>query len=67
MMKVLTSDAVQDPTKVEAKIRREVAGRAQKHETDNAKAKLTKEERHQKDYEKRVAREAKGLYATVYK
>ena len=32
LMKVLTSDAIQDPTRVEAKVRREVAMRKHNHE-----------------------------------
>lgn len=66
-MKVLTSDAVQDPTKVEAKVRREVAQRADKHERDNEERKLTVEERQEKNYQKMLAKERKGVYATVYK
>jgi U4/U6 small nuclear ribonucleoprotein PRP3 len=66
-MKVLTSDAVQDPTKVEAKVRREVAQRANKHEKDNLDRKLTPEQRKEKDYQQMVARERKGLYGAVFK
>ena len=66
-MKVLTSDAVQDPTKVEAKVRREVAQRAHKHEKDNTDRKLTPAERKEKDYQQMVAKERKGLYAAVFK
>lgn len=67
LMKVLTSDAVQDPTKVEAKVRREVQNRADKHEQDNEARKLTPEERKQKEYQKMLAKERKGIFATVYK
>lgn len=67
LMKVLTSDAVSDPTKVEAKVRKEVAARANKHERDNEDRKLTKEERKQKEYDQLVARERKGIYAAAYK
>lgn len=67
LMKVLTSDAVQDPTKVEAKVRREVRERAEKHEQDNADRKLTAEERKEKEYQSMLARERKGLYAAVFK
>ncbi|TXT04244.1 hypothetical protein VHUM_04242 [Vanrija humicola] len=67
LMKVLTSDAVQDPTKVEAKVRREVAMRQFRHEKDNESRKLTKEERHEKEYEKLAQKERNdGLYASVY-
>lgn len=66
-MKVLTSDAVQDPTKVEAKVRREVTQRANKHEQDNEDRKLTVEERQEKEYQKMLAKERKGIYAAVFK
>jgi len=67
LMKVLTSDAVQDPTKVEAKVRREVAQRANKHEQDNQDRKLTAEQRKQKEYDQLVARERKGIFAAAFK
>lgn len=66
-MKVLTSDAVQDPTKVEAKVRKEVAHRAQQHEDDNQARKLTPAEKKDKQYQKMLAKERKGIYAAVYK
>ena len=47
-MKVLTSDAVQDPTKVEARVRREVAMRKHQHDKMNAERKLTDEQRREK-------------------
>lgn len=67
LMKVLTSDAIQDPTKVEAKVRREVTARANKHERDNEERKLTTEQRKQKEYDQLVARERKGIYAAAFK
>jgi U4/U6 small nuclear ribonucleoprotein PRP3 len=67
MMKVLTSDAVQDPTKLEKRIVREVELRALKHEQDNAERKLSKDERREKEYAKLNDAEAKnGLQASVY-
>ncbi|OCF39849.1 U4/U6 small nuclear ribonucleoprotein PRP3 [Kwoniella heveanensis CBS 569] len=67
LMKVLTSDAVQDPTKVEAKVRKEVAMRAYKHEKDNQDRKLTPEQRREKEYNQLVAREKRGIYGAVFK
>ncbi|KAK8861457.1 hypothetical protein IAR55_002276 [Kwoniella newhampshirensis] len=67
LMKVLTSDAVQDPTKVEAKVRKEVAMRAYMHEKDNKDRKLTTEQRKEKEYQQMVARERKGIYGAVFK
>lgn len=67
LMKVLTSDAVQDPTKVEARVRKEVANRALQHEKDNKDRKLSTEERKEKEYNQMVARERKGIYGAVFK
>ena len=67
LMKVLTNDAITDPTKMEAKVRREVDMRKQKHEMDNEERKMTAEERKKKDYKKMVARERKGVFAAAYK
>jgi len=67
LMKVLTSDAVQDPTKVEAKVKREVAMRAHKHEKDNQERKLTAEERKEKEYSAMQARGSKGIYGAAFK
>ena len=66
-MKVLTSDAVQDPTKVEAKVRKEVAHRAQQHEDDNQSRKLTPAERKEKKYQQMLAKERRGIFGAVYK
>jgi U4/U6 small nuclear ribonucleoprotein PRP3 len=52
---------------VEAKVRKEVAQRADKHEQDNEDRKLTVEERQEKEYQKMLAKERKGIYAAVFK
>ncbi|KAH9855635.1 PRP3-domain-containing protein [Lenzites betulinus] len=67
LMKVLTSDAVQDPTRVEARVRREVAMRKHQHEKMNAERKLTDEQRREKLETKKVEEEKKGIYAAVFK
>ncbi len=67
MMKVLTSDAVQDPTRVEARVRREVAARKHTHEKMNAERKLTDEQRREKIENKKVGEEKKGVFGAVYK
>lgn len=67
MMKVLTSDAVQDPTRVEARVRREVAARKHTHEKMNAERKLTDEQRREKVEAKKAGEEKKGIYGAVYK
>ncbi|KAI5985730.1 pre-mRNA processing factor 3-domain-containing protein [Pisolithus albus] len=60
LMKVLTSDAVQDPTRVEARVRRE-------HEKMNAERKLTDEQRREKIENKKVEEEKKGIYGALFK
>lgn len=67
LMKVLTSDAVQDPTRVEARVRREVAMRKHGHEKMNAERKLTDEQRREKVETKKVEEEKKGIYGAVFK
>jgi U4/U6 small nuclear ribonucleoprotein PRP3 len=67
LMKVLTSDAVQDPTRVEARVRREVAMRKHGHEKMNAERKLTDEQRREKVEMKKVEEEKKGVYGVVFK
>ena len=66
-MKVLTSDAIQDPTRVEAKVRREVAMRKHQHEKTNAERKLTDEQRRDKTETKKMNEEKKGIYGAVFK
>ena len=67
LMKVLTSDAVQDPTRVEARVRREVAMRKHQHEKMNAERKLTDEQRREKVETKKLEEEKKGIYGAVFK
>ncbi|KAF6747146.1 small nuclear ribonucleoprotein hPrp3 [Ephemerocybe angulata] len=67
LMRVLTSDAVQDPTRVEARVRREVAMRKHGHEKANAERKLTEEQRREKKESKKAGEERKGIYGAVYK
>lgn len=66
-MKVLTSDAVQDPTKVEARVRREVAMRKHQHDKMNAERKLTDEQRKEKIEAKKVDEERKGVVGAAFK
>ncbi|KAK7467209.1 U4/U5/U6 small nuclear ribonucleoprotein prp3 [Stygiomarasmius scandens] len=67
LMKVLTSDAIQDPTRVEAKVRREVAMRKHNHEKMNSERKLTDEQRREKEENKKLEQEKKGIYGAVFK
>ncbi|KAI6008436.1 pre-mRNA processing factor 3-domain-containing protein [Pisolithus marmoratus] len=67
LMKVLTSDAVQDPTRVEARVRREVAMRKHQHEKMNVERKLTDDQRREKVEIKKAEEEKKGIYGAVFK
>jgi U4/U6 small nuclear ribonucleoprotein PRP3 len=67
LMKVLTSDAVQDPTRVEARVRRDVAMRKHTHEKMNAERKLTDEQRREKVETKKVDQEKRGIFGAVFK
>ncbi|TIB76540.1 Pre-mRNA-splicing factor 3 [Wallemia mellicola] len=68
LMRVLASDAIQDPTKVEAKVRRDMQKRKIDHERMNEENKLTKEQRHEKDENKRLENEkARGTRGAVFK
>ncbi|CCO29478.1 putative protein C29E6,02 [Rhizoctonia solani AG-1 IB] len=67
LMKVLTTDAVQDPTKVEARVRREVAARKVAHDKMNNERKLTDEQRREKVDNKKTEEERKGLFVAVFK
>ena len=67
LMKVLTSDAVQDPTRVEARVRREVAMRKHTHEKMNAERKLTDEQRREKIENKKLDAEKSGIYGAIFK
>lgn len=66
-MKVLTSDAVQDPTRVEARVRREVAMRKHTHEKMNVERKLTDDQRKEKIENKKLEEEKKGVHGAVFK
>ncbi|GAA5907707.1 hypothetical protein JCM5296_007447 [Sporobolomyces johnsonii] len=67
MMRVLTQDAIADPTKVEAQVRREMALRERKHLKDNAARQLTPEERRAKTEQQYLKDEAKGIHAVAFK
>ncbi|MCJ1473649.1 hypothetical protein MMC13_002300 [Lambiella insularis] len=67
LMRVLGEEAVRDPTAVEARVNREIAERAQKHEEMNEERKLTKEQKNEKLAEKQAGDAAKGIYTSVYR
>ena len=67
MMRVLTQDAIADPTKVEAQVRREMMARERKHLKDNEERKLTPEERRAKREAQFEKDEQKGIHAIAFK
>lgn len=67
MMKVLTTDHVADPTKIEARVRREMQQRRRTHERENEARKLTEDEKREKVERKKEADEAKGIHAAVFR
>lgn len=66
LMRVLASEAVQDPTKVEAHVRAQMAARQKKHEQANAERKLSKEERTEKKIKKLKEDTSLGVSISVY-
>ncbi len=59
-MRVLENEAIQDPTKLEASVRQQVADREAKHIADNAARKLTDEQRREKK-RKKMEQDSAGL------
>ena len=66
-MRVLGSDAIQDPTKMEAHVRKQMAERLRKHEEANAERKLTDEQRAAKKTKKLQEDTSLATYVSVYK
>ncbi|CAG8584755.1 15686_t:CDS:2, partial [Dentiscutata heterogama] len=52
LMRVLTNDAIQDPTKIEAQVRREMQKRQETHQKANEERKLTDEQKKEKKQKK---------------
>ncbi|VDK48325.1 unnamed protein product [Anisakis simplex] len=67
LMRVLGSEAVQDPTKMEAHVRKQMAQRQRKHESANAQRKLSKEQRSEKKTKKLKEDTSLCVYVTVYR
>ncbi|KAL4003529.1 pre-mRNA processing factor 3 (PRP3) family protein [Acanthocheilonema viteae] len=67
LMRVLGSDAVQDPTKIEAHVRKQMAERQRKHEAANQQRKLTKEQRSEKKIRKIKEDISLAVHMAVYK
>ncbi|VDM42117.1 unnamed protein product [Toxocara canis] len=67
LMRVLGSEAVQDPTKMEAHVRKQMAERQRKHESANAQRKLTKEQRSEKKAKKIKEDTSLCVHVAVYR
>ncbi|XP_047455538.1 U4/U6 small nuclear ribonucleoprotein Prp3 [Mugil cephalus] len=67
LMRVLGTEAVQDPTKVEAHVRAQMAKRQKAHEEANAARKLTTEQRKEKKVKKLKEDLTDGVYISVYR
>ncbi|MGH0134461.1 UNVERIFIED_CONTAM: hypothetical protein FKN15_013549 [Acipenser sinensis] len=66
LMRVLGTEAVQDPTKVEAHVRAQMAKRQKAHEEANAARKLTTEQRKEKKAKKLKEDLSHGVHIAVY-
>ncbi|KAK8778376.1 hypothetical protein V5799_020285 [Amblyomma americanum] len=67
LMRVLGSQQVQDPTKVEAHVREQMAKRQKAHEEANASRKLTTEQRRDKKLRKLKEDTTRGVHVAVYR
>uniref|UniRef100_A0AC34F7S9 U4/U6 small nuclear ribonucleoprotein Prp3 n=1 Tax=Panagrolaimus sp. ES5 TaxID=591445 RepID=A0AC34F7S9_9BILA len=67
LMKVLGTDAIQDPTKMEAHVREQMAARMKKHLKANADRKLTKEERSDKKKRKIAEDTTLNVNVSIYR
>ncbi|ORZ19819.1 pre-mRNA processing factor 3-domain-containing protein [Absidia repens] len=67
LMKVLGDSAIQDPTKVEAKVRKEMEERQKQHEKANEQRKLTPAERREKLKSRMANDQSSGNEVAVFK
>ncbi|XP_033958539.1 U4/U6 small nuclear ribonucleoprotein Prp3 isoform X1 [Pseudochaenichthys georgianus] len=67
LMRVLGMEAVQDPTKVEAHVRAQMAKRQKAHEDANAARKLTSEQRKEKTVKRLKEDLTDGVHIAVYR
>lgn len=66
-MRVLGTEAVQDPTKMEAHVRSQMAKRQKAHEEANASRKLTTKQRKEKKIRKLKEDTSSGVHVVVYR
>ncbi|KAJ3335695.1 hypothetical protein HDU93_004653, partial [Gonapodya sp. JEL0774] len=67
MMRVLGNEAVQDPTKVEAEVRKQMEARRQAHKQHNAAKKLGEVERRQKKLAKLIGTDKTTVHVAVFR
>ncbi|EFO86786.1 hypothetical protein CRE_04802 [Caenorhabditis remanei] len=67
LMRVLGNEAIQDPTKMEAQVRKQMAERLKKHETLNAERKLTEDQKRAKKTKKLSEDTSTAVNVSVYR
>ncbi|GLV44248.1 Precursor RNA processing 3 [Carabus blaptoides fortunei] len=67
LMRVLGTEAVQDPTKIEAHVREQMAKRQKAHEEANAARQLTDDQKRDKKIRKIKEDTSLGVHVTVYR
>jgi len=69
LMRVLGNEAIQDPTKIEAHVREQMAKRLQTHQEANASRKLTADQRREKKEKKlqENVSSSTGVHVAVYR
>ncbi|CAH1787996.1 unnamed protein product, partial [Owenia fusiformis] len=67
LMRVLGTEAVQDPTKIEAHVRAQMAKRQRGHEEANAARKLTPDQRKDKKAKKLKEDTTNGVHVAIYR
>uniref|UniRef100_A0A8R1HQ16 Uncharacterized protein n=1 Tax=Caenorhabditis japonica TaxID=281687 RepID=A0A8R1HQ16_CAEJA len=67
LMRVLGNEAIQDPTKMEAHVRKQMAERLKKHETLNAERKLTEDQKRAKKAKKLSEDTSTAVNVAVYR
>lgn len=67
LMRVLGNEAVQDPTKIEAHVREQMAKRQKEHEEANSSRKLTDEQKRDKKVKKLKEDTSMGVCVCVYR
>ena len=67
LMRVLGNEAVQDPTKIEAHVRAQMAKRQKEHQDANAARKLTAEQRKEKKISKIKEDTSSEVHVAIYR